>query len=419
MHVPRSLLVPWLVVFSGCGDDGGTPIDAGPDAGPDALVTCQPLGATGAFLKRAGNPRMRAGQAFADGKLDLSISGPDVHWNDVALRWELYYATSHATSFADADKTQLIRHATSPDRQTWTIDDAPALAAATDVDAWDHVTTEAPSVVFNPAAPADRRYLLVYSGARRAFPFPGYTFADSAIGAAFSADGITFTRVPAAESPHDQDGLVLTGKDAYPIATTLGAIVADPELTLVDGVYHLFFSSFACKGTDCATVDSSGIAHATSTDGIHWHVLEAPVRSLLRASADPRTGGAQPSVVYDAAHCRWEMWLTSDLAAEHDDQPVDFNNMAGVWHADSTDGTSWHINYVFARELRWGATDAGEHLGLLAGADVGASSNGRLMLYVGFDDQNVPSGFSLPDRTGSPASRAGVMTLNVATRDLP
>jgi hypothetical protein len=415
VDLPWLVLFPSLVVF-GCGDEGATAIDAGHDAGPDAVVTCQPQGATGQFIKRAGNPRMLAGQAFTDGKIDISISDPDVRWNDGSQVWELYYATSHAASFGDPDKTQMIRHATSPDRMTWSVDDAPALAAAADVNAWDHVNTEAPTVVFNPDAPAERRYLLLYSGAKATFPHPGYAFPDSAIGAAFSADGITFTRVPASESPHGQDGLVLTGLDVYPIA--VGAIVADPEVAVVNGVYHLFFSSFACKGTSCATVEAYGIAHATSADGIHWQVAEAPVRSLLRASADLETGGGQPSVIYDATRCRWEMWLTSDLPAEHDNQPINFNNMAGVWHADSSDGVAWHINYAFARELSWGATESGEHLGMLTGADVADKGYGRLMLYVGFDDQNVPSGFVLPDRTGT-GVRAGVMTLDVATRDLP
>jgi hypothetical protein len=39
------------------------------------------------------------------------------------------------------------------------------------------------------------------------------------------------------------------------------------------------------------------------------------------------------------------------------------------------------------------------------------------MLYVGFDDDSVPTGFALPLRAGG--STPGVFTLNVATRDLP
>ena len=209
---------------------------------------------------------------------------------------------------------------------------------------------------------------------------------------------------------------MLTGKQVYPGA--VDALVSDPELVLVDGTYHLWFSSFACKDANCATITDFGIAHATSPDGITWTPKEAPVRSLLRASADTKTGGQQPSVIYDAAHCRYELWLTSDLGAENDAQPVEFNNMMGVYKAESSDGITWSMNYTRPRDLQWDANAPGEGLGLLTGADVAQSSTGRLMLYVGFDDENVPAGFALPDRTPQ-GFRSGVMTLNVATRDLP
>jgi hypothetical protein len=38
------------------------------------------------------------------------------------------------------------------------------------------------------------------------------------------------------------------------------------------------------------------------------------------------------------------------------------------------------------------------------------------MMFVGYDDQNVPAGSTLPSGIGV---RSGVMTINVATRDLP
>jgi len=69
-----------------------------------------------------------------------------------------------------------------------------------------------------------------------------------------------------------------------------------------------------------------------------------------------------------------------------------------------------------ARDLAWLASASGEHLGLLTGADVEAKSTARYMLYVGFDDQNVPSGFVLPTRTGT---TPGVMALDLAARDAP
>jgi hypothetical protein len=83
------------------------------------------------------------------------------------------------------------------------------------------------------------------------------------------------------------------------------------------------------------------------------------------------------------------------------------------------DGVNWHINFAFARELTWMPTEPGEPLGLLTGADVGQNGNGRLMLYVGFDDQMVPPSFVLPDHSVTPGYRPGVMVMNVATRDLP
>lgn len=416
-------LVRWisllcLTSLAACGgDDASTPGDGGVDAGPDAPPSsCQAQGATGQFLRRANNPRLLPRQTFTDGKLDISISDPDVRWNAGTATWELYYASSHGTSYQSSDQAGLIRHGSSPDRITWTVDEAPALSISADTLAWDHARTETPTVVFDPNAPADRRYLMLYSGASALFPHAGYSFHNYAIGAAISADGHTFTRISATESPKGKPGLVLTAQDVYPMGSD--GVVADPELVIVDGKYHLFFSSFSCKGTDCQTVETYGVAHAMSTDGIHWTTVEAPIRSLLRASADLKTGGGQPSVIYDQIHCRWEMWLTSDLAGEVTAQPANFNNMAGVWHADSTDGLTWHVNYAFARELAWSATEKGEPLGLLTGVDVGDNGTGRMMLYVGFDDQNVPSGFFLPDRTPT-GFRPGVMTLNVATRDLP
>ncbi|MBA3393910.1 MAG: hypothetical protein H0T89_14785 [Deltaproteobacteria bacterium] len=404
----------WFLVLGCGGGSSGSP-DAGVDAGVDAPPSnCQPLGAQGQFIRRAGNPRLLAGRTFGDGKQDLSIADPDVHWD--GTRYRVYYSATHATTFAATDKVPVVRHASSADRMTWTVDDAPVFTISADTAAWDRLHTEAPTVVENPAAPADRRYLMLYAGASRAFPFAGYAFPEYNIGAAFSADGITFTRITAAQSPHAKAGLVLTGQQAYPGST--GAIVSDPDVAIIDGVYHVWFTSFACTGPSCGTPTDSGIAHATSPDGITWTVREAPVRSLLRASADRKSGGQQPSVIHDAVHCRWELWLTNDLGAENDAQPTELANTMGVYHADSVDGLNWSINYARARDLQWSATEPGERLGLRTGIDVAQNTTGRLMLYVGYDDQNVPAGYTIPDRTTA-GSRSGVMTLNVATRDLP
>lgn len=398
-----------------CGDDAGSPDGGNRDAAVDATdaAACTPAGPDARFVRAAGNPRLRAG-TVRGGLVDTTIADPDVHWDPVAGRWQAYYMAARGPGF-QGPLTQTIR-ALDGDAtgQSWTLVDPPVLSANPDLAAWDHKHTETPSVAINPDAPPERRYLLVYSGASGPLPAAGIT--NYAIGAAFSSDGRTFTRVPAASSPHGQAGLVLTGADVYPQA--LEALVADPEVVYRAGTYHLWFSSYACATTTspCDTVTAFGIGHATSADGIHWTLAGAsPVPSLLRRPGTLTSGGMQPSVVWDEVHCRWEMWLTSDLPGEHDVQPIDFNNTMGVWHATSTDGDTWSIDYGGGRDLTWDRTAPGEPLGLMTGDDVGAHGDTRLMLYVGFDDQQVPRDFYLPDRTKQ-GFRPGVMALGVATR---
>jgi len=412
--------IAWCVLLTACGGGhSGAPTHDATTVDTASLdaPACQPLGAIGSFYRRTPNPRMISGHTFTDGLLDISIADPDLHWDETSATWQLYYAAGHAMTYA-SPSTSVIRHATSADLASWTIQDAPALSASSDAAAWDHLTSETPSVAVNPSAAADHRYLMVYSGKHGTFGYPGYAFGDYQIGAAFSADGVTYTRVAAADSPHGKDGLVLTAADVFPSAT--GGIVADPEVVYVaaTNTYHLWFSSFACTGTTCATISAYGISHATSSDGIHWTTQEAPIRTLLRTATDPTTGGGQPSVIYDAVHCRWEMWLHSDLANDTSAQPIVFNNMAGVWHATSLDGATWSVQYTGARDLEWMQSASGEHLGLLTGADVAAQGNARYMVYSGFDDQNVPTGFYLPDRSMT-GFEPGVITLNLATRDAP
>ncbi|HEY1557614.1 MAG TPA: hypothetical protein VGF94_22430 [Kofleriaceae bacterium] len=391
----------WILAgLAACGGgSNATRSDAAPDV---ATSQCQPIGAIGSFYRRDPNPRLTAGRSFTDDRIEVLVADPDLHWDDGAQLWQLYYHGPRATTYT-APNTQTITHATSPDLATWTVQDAPALAVDPDPTAWDHTNTETPSVVENPDAPAAQRYLMLYSGAAGQLGSTGLT--AYAIGAAFSADGVTFTR--ASDSP------VLTGADAYPDDDA--ALVADPEVAYVAGTYQLWFSSYACTGTPCVA-RAYGIGHATSTDGLHWSVDAAPIHSLLRAAADLTSGGSQPSVIYDTEHCRWEMWLHSDATGDDTAQPVQFNNMAGVWHATSNDGAVWSIQYSGTRDLEWMQSEASEDLGLLTGADVAAKGNARYLVYVGFTDQNVPGGFVLPTASGT---TPGVTALSLATRDAP
>ena len=424
MHSIRRGLWICATLVSGCGsphsatpDAAGASDDAAADTAIDDAVRCEPATATPAFARAAGNPRLLPGERFSDGLIDTIIADPDLHWDVPTQAWSLYYMSGHGASFT-GPLVQTIRHATSPDGATFSLIDTPALAASADAAAWDHANAETPSVAYNPSAPPDRRYVLVYSGAARSVTLPdGRSVAEYGIGAAFSADGATFTRVPADASPHGAAGQVLTGADVYPTAHL--AVVADPEVAYRDGTYHLWFSSYACAGATARVCDSTlayGVGHATSRDAIHWTPdPEVPIASLLRVPGNRATGPGQPSVVWDASHCRWEMWATSDAAGEDDAQPVVFNNMAGVWHATSADAASWQIDYGGARDLAWDPSAPGEHLGLLTGADVAVRGDERRMVYVGFDDRNVPPGLFVPIRT-EPRFMPGVFALNVATR---
>ena len=368
-------------------------MDAPADTTPDK---CQPLGATGQFFRDAANPHLLAGMTLSDGTIAQRIANPDVSFG---TRFDLYASILHAPDFTSAG-SNFIHHATSTDGKAWAVEDPAALSPGT---TWDTVV-DAPSVAVNPDAPADHRYLMVYAGATGALMGHDAILAGS-IGAAFSADGVTFTRA--------QDTPVLTGSAAYPAATA--AALLDPEVVYVDGTYQLWFGSFACSGSACDVTSDVGVGHATSPDGVTWTVEAAPVKSLLRAAVDPTSGGGQPTVVYDAPHCRYEMWMAADAAGDVDAQPVDAGNTAGVWHATSTDAITWHASFTGGRDLAWQAAP-GEHLGMQAGADVTIDGTGRVMTYIGFDDQNLPAGATLPARAGG--TTPGVTALDVATRDL-
>ncbi|HTL87537.1 MAG TPA: hypothetical protein VL856_20300 [Acidimicrobiia bacterium] len=335
--------------------------------------TCQPLSAVGSFYRRTPNPRIVAGAyTYGDSNTyDTELDDPDLFW-DGFTTWHLFFS-SPLGSFGQQPQQRVVIHASSPDLASWTISGPSVFGSAF-----------APTVARRP----DGKYLMVYE------------------------DGGTLKSGGPAATPFDGfggGGVVLAPSDVYPNAT--GARLGDPELVIVGNTYHLWFSSQDCANATCT---KKGIGHATSTDGSTWTLDAAPVPSLLRASADPSSGGIAPSVIYDEAHCRFEMWFENDLANENTNQIKD--SVVGIYHATSTNGTSWTVSYTQLRDLVADGTAGGEHLGMRSGADVAMKSSGRYLLYTGFDDQNVPANATLTTTTGT---TAGVMTLNLATRDAP
>lgn len=322
--------------------------------------SCAPQPAVGSFYRRQPNPRLIAGaHTFTDNKVDTAFADPDLVWD--GSKWHLYYSSPHGTFGAPGTGT-IIRHATSSDLATWTFQDAPAFAAGTQ-----------PTVAIDKAM---NRFVMLYN-------------TGTGIAIATSPDGSTF-------SP--------TGQMFTPPDNTIK--LADPELVFVGGTFYLWFSA--------TNANIRGIGHATSKDLVSWSEITIPTTSLLRASSDAKTGGGQPTAIYDELHCRWELWLSNDVQGDSIGPLT--NATAGVWHATSTNAKSWTINYAQVRDVVWDNTANGEHLGIRTGADIAVKNGGRYMLYTGFDNQNVPAGSTLPESNGT---TPGVMTLNLATRDAP
>jgi len=226
-------------------------------------------------------------------------------------------------------------------------------------------------------------------------PFPGYPWYQ--IGVAFSADGRSFERLPASESPYagrptpfeNIDGLVWYGSDAFPnMANMHDGLVADPEVVIVDDVWHLFSSSVAVD-QDYAPI-AFGISHATSNDGIHWvyrpdnpvmggpaaigHMGRIPLRDLLQRRQRRREGRATQRI-----QRHWPY-------------------LSRLFHGYSTDGatgeafTTSDPNHVFS----WDESFSYERYAWLTGADVALREDGYWLFYTGFSDVNPPENFLIP-----------------------
>jgi len=169
-------------------------------------------------------------------------------------------------------------------------------------------------------------------------------------------------------------------------------VLADPEAQLVDGVYHLWFSSFA-NDVD-GNILAFGISHATSSDGIHWIPSpNNPIPSLRNAD---NAGGQQPSVAWNPDLQRWEMWYTMDSEEEVELIPSTFNPAFGFWMATSVDALVWEVDYSAPRDFYWQPESLYEEHGLLTGAEVVIVNGVRHLFYTGWGSNEAPEGFAVP-----------------------
>ena len=377
--------------------------------------TCNQL-ADERYVRCGANPLQRAGQYHSDERLyEISIGDPDVQYDAVSRQWHAWWSTGLASSYTAANQSMGIKHAVSADGVRFEPTLAPVLRTAASPTAWDHSKAETPTVVRLPPAirTPERQWLMLYSGGNDGAPRPaGITYTWYQIGAAFSADGESFTKISAAESPYagkatpysgSIEGLVLLGRDAFPgVAGVADGLVADPELVVdPDGTtLHLFFSSEAIDSR--GTPLKYGVSHATSQDGVHWVVSPGnPVRATpplfwaTRTPLIPRTqainGGSGPSVVRGTS-AGFQLFFLQDSAQDKAKIPTTFNPELGVWAANASSlAGPWRRSGsgqgLGGREVSWDASVPTEGPGWIATGDMAWNAPGgeRRWYYVAFD----------------------------------
>lgn len=270
-------------------------------------------------------------------------------------------------------------YAESDDGVTWRIA-VPALEPGRD---WDKTNAETPSVVKDESLPAGhpRRYRLYYSGLDHNLEKLGIEALLRrgmmyGIGVAFSADGKRFTRLPASESPHGAEGLVLkpnppvVDRDAWDFIN-----VADPHVLKKDGRYHMWYTSMVREAK--ANRVYYAIGYATSDDGIRWTkhgpVLKPDLPWEVQRK-EPSVG--RPYVLWTGA--RFEMFYDAMV----DDDNPDKNTAIGVGFASSTDGRVWRKE---AQPVFVTNNGRGERRGLYVGSAVLLRDGTYYLYYPGAD----------------------------------
>jgi len=356
--------------------DGAADADA---AGANDASSCGPPSST--WSRCAVEPLATAGYRQPDARYELSIGDPDVQYDAATGTWLAWWSTGLAAAYADTPQLG-IKYAHSTDGVAWTVQPALTIEASTSASDWDGSKVETPSVLIVPSNPASMRYLLFYSGA----PIATKTINGAAvtwyqIGLATSADGTSFTRLPASQSPYGEAGLVLKGVDAFPgMSGVADGTVADPEIAFDGTTLHLFFSSMPVDSNDSPL--AFGISHATSTDGIHWTPSTGnPIAAL--------SGSKGPSVVRDADGT-WEMFYQNDTSADLAEVPSTFNPQLGIWRATSADLSTWTVPST-TRDLEWDGALPTEKYGWIAVGDMALVNGEYRYYYPAFSTLAPPS----------------------------
>lgn len=331
-----------------------------------------PVVDSGEFERFASNPVIEPGFPVRTGGPTVdSVSDPDVIYDESLGLWRMWFAASY---FEGDDFFTGIMHAQSVDGLSWSVSPGLALSHAASATSWDYTSTETPSVVIDPAADPGERYRLYYSGGNvNVDPLGGYPRFQ--IGAAVSADGYTFTRIAAAESPYGVSGLVLRVEDTLPAyaGQVSTGVAADPEVKRANETFQLWFTIIGLDSTDADV--AGGIGFATSTDGVWWTADAAnPIDSIKRFDDDFT---AQPTAL-ERSDGTYELWYNADVPSELTEYDIGPNGTLGFWRAIGASPTSFSLpaDRAFAVD----AHDPLESRGLAVGIDV-ARRNGQTRLY--------------------------------------
>jgi hypothetical protein len=395
-----------------------TSADATPDSAdvtPDAAACGDASATTAPWTLDTSNPEVLAGTKDADGRYELSLGDPKVIFDDDDHLYKAWWSTGLATTFGASDPVLVIKYADSTDGVHWNVQAEPAIESHVATGDWDYTHVETPSVIKDASAPADRRFKLYYSGGNKQLKAADATFPWYEIGLAFSPDGRHFTRLSNAESPYagqtippytNLEGLDLYWKDALPsVSGATDGVVADPDVVLVNGVYRLYFSSYAVNGS---TPLLFGVSTATSTDGIHW----------TGSANNPLAGldGQTPSVIWNDAACVYELWWSHDSDADRAAVTATYFSTRGFWRATSSDGEHFTPTGT-TRDLEWDPSKPYESYGLIYGPTVLLRDGVYKMWFVGWGQGSFPPGFIVPTHdTDATKWPAGGLQLSLAQK---
>ena len=337
------------------------------------------------WTRSSENPLIVPNDEYPDGRYDVIMGDPCVLFDEKEGLWKLWFNATRSKSWAEAENGQVvIKYAESRDGVEWKVQREPVLVSRISKNDWDYYSAETPDVVIDRSASPERRYKLWYSGSQKIVSHIGSP--DYRIGFAYSADGKVFTRISAKESPYGIAGMVLHPKDALAsLGKVAEGVVADPDVVLKDGTFHMWFSSFACKGK-CTQSDylGFGIGYASSKDGIHWKpASKNPLPTLAGAKA--------PSVIWNDNRRRFEMWFTWDDPDETKQIPaIGTFEAFGYWHGTSSSGTDWTYNLHGPRDFLWDKDRKSERFGIFTAGEVTLKDRELRLYYIAWGDAKHP-----------------------------